>query len=115
MTIAINYIEIPVKDLPLTKDFFSRAFGWEFVDYGDSYSCFQKAGIDGGFFTSDKTVSTDNGSVLVVLYSAELEETQKIVEQQGGKIIQPIFTFPGGRRFHFSDPNKNEFAVWSDN
>jgi len=24
-----------------------------------------------------------------------------------------VFDFPGGKRFHFSDPTGNEFAVWS--
>lgn len=28
--------------------------------------------------------------------------------------VKSIFSFPGGRRFHFSDPNGNEYAVWSD-
>jgi predicted enzyme related to lactoylglutathione lyase len=35
------------------------------------------------------------------------------VEQAGGKIVQPIFEFPGGRRFHFSDPSGNVLGVWS--
>lgn len=29
-------------------------------------------------------------------------------------ITKPIFSFPGGRRFHFTEPSGNEFAVWSD-
>jgi predicted enzyme related to lactoylglutathione lyase len=74
----------------------------------------ENAGIDGGFFKSEHTVSTDKGSVLVVLYSAVLEETLEKVKEAGGKIIQDIFTFPGGGRFHFSDPNGNEYAVWSE-
>jgi predicted enzyme related to lactoylglutathione lyase len=60
------------------------------------------------------TASTDNGSVLVVLYSAERETTLSKVEASGGTIIKPIYSFPGGRRFHFTDPNGNEFAVWSE-
>ncbi len=110
----INYLEIPTKHIPSTKAFFSAAFGWEFVDYGTDYSCFSNAGIQGGFFTSDKTVSTLTGSVLVVLYSEHLENTLVRVVDSGGKVVRSIFPFPGGRRFHFSDPNGNEFAVWSD-
>ena len=74
----------------------------------------QKRAIDAGFFISDKTVSTDNGSALVVLFSETLEQTEKSITELGGKVIKPIFSFPGGRRFHFIDPNGNEFAVWSD-
>ena len=35
------------------------------------------------------------------------------IEKAVGKIVKDIFTFPGGRRFHFSDPSGNELAVWS--
>ena len=110
----INYIETPAKDLSATKKFFGDVFGWEFVDYGPDYCSFSNDGVDGGFFKSDLTASTTTGSVLVVLYSAELENTQAKVEASGCTIIKPIYSFPGGRRFHFTDPNGNEFAVWSE-
>lgn len=110
----INYIEFPSKDLEVTKSFFTAAFGWTFVDYGPEYTAFSDAGLDGGFFKSDLTASTENGSALVVLYSRRLEDTQARIEKAGGSIIKPVFSFPGGRRFHFCDPNGNEYAVWSD-
>jgi len=110
----INYIEIPAKNIAATKAFFTEVFGWSFVDYGPEYSSFAAQGVDGGFFKSELVVSTKNGSPLIVLYSDSLEATQDKIEKAGGKIIKPIFSFPGGRRFHFSDPNGNEFAVWSE-
>lgn len=110
----INYVEFPSKDLAATKRFFSEVFDWQFEDYGPEYMAIHNAGLDGGFFKSDQVVSTDKGSALVVIYSNELECTQAAVESAGGKVIKPIFSFPGGRRFHFSDPNGNEYAVWSD-
>ena len=110
----INYIELPAKDLIKTKKFFNKAFGWSFVDYGSEYMAFAGAGIDGGFYQSKLSCSTKTGSALVVLFSKTLEQTQIKIEEFGGKIIQPIFSFPGGRRFHFSDPNGNEYAVWSE-
>ena len=110
----INYIEIPAQNIAATKTFFSGVFGWSFVDYGPEYSSFAAQGVDGGFFKSELVVSTKNGSPLIVLYSDSLEATQDKIEQAGGKTIKPIFSFPGGRRFHFSDPNGNEFAVWSE-
>lgn len=110
----INYIEIPAKNIEATKAFFSEVFDWSFVDYGPDYCSFGGQGVDGGFFTSELVVSTNNGSPLIVLYSNSLEETQAKIEKSGGKTIKPIFSFPGGRRFHFSDPNGNEFAVWSE-
>ena len=110
----INYLEMPSRDLDTTKQFFSAAFGWSFIDYGPDYVAIENAGLDGGFFKSDKIAITENGSVLVVLYSSELENTVEKVKNAGGKIIQDIFSFPGGRRFHFTDPNGNEYAVWSE-
>lgn len=110
----INYLEIPSKDIRASKTFFSTVFGWTFIDYGPEYSSFTARGIDGGFFTSKETVSTKTGSPLIVLYSNELEATQTAVEHAGGSIIEPIFSFPGGRRFHFTDTTGNEYAVWSE-
>lgn len=110
----INYLELPSKNIAITQAFFSEVFDWRFEDYGPDYTAFSNAGIDGGFFASDQACSTANGSALVVFYSGRLEETQNKIEQAGGKIVQATFSFPGGRRFHFADPNGNEYAVWSD-
>ncbi len=110
----INYVEFPAKNIEAAKAFFKSAFGWDFVDYGPEYSAFSNEGLDGGFYKSDLSVSTENGSALVVFYSKALENTQSKIENAGGTIIKPIFPFPGGRRFHFGDPNGNEYAVWSD-
>lgn len=110
----INYVEFPAKDIDKTKAFFSKAFGWSFVDYGPEYTAFSNEGLDGGFFKSETSSSTKNGAALVVFYSKGLEQTQSKIENAGGTIIKPIFSFPGGRRFHFTDPNGNEYAAWSD-
>ncbi len=110
----INYVEFPAKNIEDTKDFFTKVFGWSFVDYGPDYTAFSNEGIDGGFFKSDLSASTRYGSALIVFYSNELEQTQGKIEGAGGSILKPIFSFPGGRRFHFADPNGNEYAVWSD-
>ncbi|MGJ8678853.1 VOC family protein [Paraglaciecola sp.] len=110
----INYIEIPVKAMASSKAFFREVFGWEFKDYGDDYAAINGAGIDGGLFVSENNVSVENGSVLVVLYSNNLEKSQEDILAAGGKIKVPTFDFPGGRRFHFTDRNDNEYAIWSE-
>ncbi|MCE9679503.1 VOC family protein [Shewanella sp. AS1] len=112
--LTINYLEIPVRDLAKTKAFFNRVFSWEFVDYGENYTCFIHAGITGGFYASEQSFNLTKGSPLIVIYSSELEFTLADIERAGGVITKAIFTFPGGRRFHFSDPNGNEYAVWSE-
>ena len=110
----INYVEFPAKDLESTKTFFSNVFSWSFVDYGTDYTAFSNEGLDGGFFRADLSSSAQNGSALIVFYSKDLEQTQKKIEEAGGRILQEIYSFPGGRRFHFAEPSGNEFAVWSD-
>jgi uncharacterized protein len=110
----INYVEFPASDMDGTKRFFSEAFGWTFVDYGPDYMAFFDAGLEGGFFRSEQRVSTEQGSALIVLYSENLEASKEKVERSGGTIVKPIFSFRGGRRFHFSDPSGNEYAIWSD-
>ena len=110
----INYIELPAKDLTATKVFFQSVFGWSFVDYGPEYTAFSDQGIDGGFFKSELASSSQNGAALVIFYSNQLEATLAKVEKTGGSIVRPIFSFPGGRRFHFTEPSGNEFAVWSE-
>jgi len=110
----INYVEFPSRDIAGTKQFFTAAFGWTFVDYGPDYIAFSNQGLDGGFFRSELAARSDNGSALVVLYSRSLEDTLRKVEAAGGKVIKPVFTFPGGRRFHFTEPGGNELAVWSE-
>jgi predicted enzyme related to lactoylglutathione lyase len=54
------------------------------------------------------------GGTLVVLYATNLAEIKSRISESGGQIVRDIFEFPGGRRFHFTDPNGNELAVWSD-
>ncbi|KZL26398.1 Glyoxalase-like domain protein [Pseudovibrio sp. Ad37] len=105
----INYIELPAADLEAVQTFYSNALGWTFEDYGPDYAAF-----NGGFFKADLSSSTASGAALVVLYAEDLEALQDTQVKNGAKICREIFTFPGGRRFHFLDPNNNELAVWSD-
>ena len=111
--LKIDYVEFPSTDIARTKAFFSEVFGWKFVDYGPNYVAISEAGLDGGFYLSDQSSRTDTGAALIVLYSDALEETRERVVSAGGRIVQDIFEFPGGRRFHFTEPSGSEFAVWT--
>lgn len=110
----INYVEFASADLPASKRFFTEAFGWSFEDYGPDYTAFSNEGLDGGFYKADLAASAAQGSALIIFYSEKLEETQQKVISAGGRITKEIFAFPGGRRFQFTEPAGNEFAVWSD-
>lgn len=109
----INYIEFPMTDNAGTKAFYSQAFGWVFADWGPDYISFAGAGVEGGFNGLDEAAVAPPG-VLVVLYATDLAATLAAVRAAGAKIVKPIYEFPGGRRFHFQDPNGTELAVWSE-
>ncbi|MFB2801695.1 VOC family protein [Shewanella seohaensis] len=111
---SINYLEIPTTDISRSKAFFNTVFGWRFEDYGPQYSCFIDAGITGGFYQAEVNFNLEKGCPLIVLYSKDLEQTQAAVKAAGGVISTAIFSFPGGRRFHFIEPAGNEYAVWSE-
>ena len=110
----LDYVEFPAVNIGATKAFFSTVFGWEFEDFSPEYTAFSNQGLNGGFFKSEQKSLTSNGSALLVFYSAFIEDTFAKVERSGGRIVKPIFDFPGGCRFHFTEPSGNEFAVWSD-
>ena len=110
----IDYVEFASADPKKTRDFFAETFAWSFEDYGDDYIAFSGAGLDGGIYRADLKSSADNGGALVVFYSQDIEATQSLVTTHGARIVKPIFSFPGGRRFHFTEPMGNELAVWSD-
>lgn len=110
----IDYVEFPARDMEATRQFFEKAFNWSFNLYGEEYMDFADQGVNGGFYSSIQAARADEGSALVIFYSEDLEATGEKIEDAGGKITKPIFSFPGGRRFHFTEPSGNEFAVWSD-
>jgi len=109
---AIDYIEFSVRDIAAAKRFYAAAFGWEFTDYGPTYSGIRGERHEMGGLQQTAEVST--GGPLVILYSGDLDATLDAVRAAGGAIVKKPFTFPGGRRFHFKDPSGNELAVWSD-
>lgn len=107
----IDYIEFPAVDIPKIKEFYSSVFGWKFEDYGPDYTSFVDGRIAGGF---SKDAPLPVKGILVVLYASDLAGTEAKVKAAGASVTKEIFSFPGGRRFHFKDPSGNELAVWSE-
>ncbi len=104
----IDYLEFSSPDLGATKDFFARAFGWRFNDYGPEYQELADAGISGGIAAGPLAPP------LVILKADDLEAALARVTGAGAEITRPIFAFPGGRRFQFREPGSTEMAVWSE-
>jgi uncharacterized protein len=107
----VDYIEFPATDIAKTKSFYGEVFGWKFTDYGPEYTSFEDGRLGGGFW---KEGQAKQGGPLVVIYAHDLASMEQAVRSAGGKISKEAFSFPGGRRFHFIDPNGNELAVWSE-
>ncbi|WP_426219733.1 VOC family protein [Pseudomonas sp. DWRC2-2] len=106
----IDNIEFNVSDIARSKAFYGGAFGWTFVDYGPTYTEFSDGRLTGGFTTGEPVRA---GGPLVILYADDLDATQQRLKALGAVITRETFSFPGGRRFHFSDPDGYELAVWN--
>lgn len=104
----IDYIEFSSPQISETKSFFSHVFGWEFNDYGPEYQEMSNAGISGGISAGA------SAPPLIILKTGDLEEALIKVSAAGAEITQPIFEFPGGRRFHFREPGGTEMAIWAE-
>jgi hypothetical protein len=107
----VDYLEIPVPDVAAARRFYGAAFGWTFYDYGPDYQSFHDGRLGGGFCTGPLAPA---GGALLVIYSRDLGAAEAAVVAAGGTIVRPTYAFPGGRRFHFTDPNGYEMAVWSE-
>lgn len=106
----IDYVELVVADIARARSFYAQAFGWTMTDYGPNYCAFADGRLEGGFTDIGTPMP---GGPLVILYADDLAAVQAAIEAAGGRIVKPVFDFPGGRRFHFTDPDGYELAVWS--
>jgi predicted enzyme related to lactoylglutathione lyase len=97
----IDNIEFAVSDIARARNFYGRVFGWTFTDYGPAYCEFTDGRLTGGFAKGEPKPG------------GPLEAAQRRLEDAGARIVKPTFSFPGGRRFHFLDPDGYELAVWS--
>ncbi|MFJ3460486.1 VOC family protein [Achromobacter spanius] len=106
----IDNIEFNVADIARSKRFYGEVFGWTFTDYGPTYTEFTDGGLTGGFTTGE---AVRPGGPLVILYGDDLTAIQQRITAAGGRISRDTFTFPGGSRFHFTDLDGYELAVWT--
>ena len=107
--LRIDNIEFNVHDIERSKAFYGTVFGWTFVDYGPTYTEFNDGRLAGGFTTGEPVKP---GGPLVILYADDLSGVQRKLVDAGATISRETFSFPGGRRFHFTDLDGYELAVW---
>jgi predicted enzyme related to lactoylglutathione lyase len=104
----LNYVELPVGDVGAARAFYEAAFGWSLTAFGPSYAATLTGDTDIGL-QGDAAEATK--APLPVIDVEDLEAVQAAVLAAGGRIVKPVFAFPGGRRFHFLDPAGNELAA----
>jgi hypothetical protein len=103
-----NFIELPTRDLAASQGFFEQVFGMKMTGFGPTYACTMTGDVDLGL-QADRNEATK--APLTVIEVNDLETTLAAVTAAGAAITKPIFSFPGGRRFHFLDPSGNELAA----
>lgn len=108
MPSRLAYCELPVADAKRAAAFYVAAFDWIFAEFGPSYAATTSGDTDMGL-QADPAEQT--AAALPVIEVDDLDRTAAAVEAAGGRITRPIFAFPGGRRFHFCDPDGHELAA----
>jgi predicted enzyme related to lactoylglutathione lyase len=104
----INFVELPARDLAAAKSFYTTVFGWELAAFGPTYACTITGKVDLGL---QGDMHEAPSAPLPVVLVEDIAAALTSVEQAGGSVTVPIFAFPGGRRFHFTDPNGLELAI----
>ena len=105
----LDFIELPGIDITATQTLYEQAFGWTMTEFAPTYAATMTGDTDVGI---QADADERPAAPLPVVQVKDLEAYLAAVEAAGGQIVKPIRTFPGGRRFHFTDPSGNELAVW---
>lgn len=105
----LDYVELPAGSVAGQVEFYGKAFGWEFTPYGPDYAAFEKEPCQLGLNGTGEHIGK---SVLPVIRVKEIVAARDAVLAAGGTIVIPIFDFPGGKRFHFTDPEGLELACY---
>ena len=111
----VAHFEFVADDPERARTFYQRVFGWKIekwkgpteywlVATGDS----AQPGIDGGF---SKRQSPEDG-VVNTIEVPDVEKYAKLVEKNGGTIVQPKHVVPGvGWLAYFKDPEGNMWGL----
>ncbi len=108
---TLAYVELAVPDSEASATFFEAAFGWTLTRFGPTYAGTMGQGTDLGL---QGDASEAPAAPLAGIRVEDLEAALVAVEGAGATITQPIFAYPGGRRFHFREPGGNELSVFAE-
>lgn len=107
----IAYVELPTANIGTLRTFYREHFGWQFLELGDDYAVFQNSGIDGGI---NPNANDRTQAPLVLIETDEVDALQERLRAAGTTITKSAFDYPGGRRFHFLDPDGNELGAFQN-
>ncbi|WP_426244439.1 VOC family protein [Nocardioides sp. LHG3406-4] len=110
---TISYVELNVRDLAAARAFYEQAFGWAFNDYGPDYAGIRAPSGEGEVGGLNAEREPSPGGPLVLLFSEDLDASVAAVEAAGGQVTEGPYDYPGGRRFHFTDPDGNGLGVYA--
>ena len=110
MQARLDYLELPAGSIDDSVRFYEAAFGWTLARFGPTYAATTTGDTDVGLQADSSEASK---APLAVIQVDDVDAAAAAVEAAGGDIIRTIYSFPGGRRFHFRDPSGNELAAWS--
>jgi uncharacterized protein len=107
----IDYFELPGAAGTASRDFFGKAFGWTFKEYGPSYTEIHGAAVIGGV---NADPDDKPSAPLIGIRTDDIVKAEQAVVAAGGVITRKTYDFPGGKRFYFREPSGSEMMVYME-
>ncbi|WP_336249003.1 VOC family protein [Stomatohabitans albus] len=109
--ITFTTVELYSSSAAQSAEFISKLSDYEQTFYGDDYVDIH---ANDGFTIAFNTTQNPRPP-LAIFQVKDLEAMRAKVIDIGGEITVEPFDFPGGRRFQFREPGRNELAFWVSN
>jgi len=110
----ICYIEMPAIDISASASFYKNAFGWNIRKRGDGATAFDDTtGQVSGAWVLNRKAMTEVGLLFYIMVD-NIETAVKVVEANGGKIVQPVGMDAPEMTARFSDPAGNVIGLYQD-
>jgi len=110
----ICYIECPLLHEKKNASFYKNAFGWNISKRGDGATAFDDTtGQVSGAWVLNRKAMTEVGLLFYIMVD-NIETAVKVVEANGGKIVQPVGMDAPEMTARFSDPAGNVIGLYQD-
>ena len=110
----VCYLEVPASNVAQSAAFYAKVFGWRMRTRGNGTQAFDDTtGAVSGSFVIGRPASTTPG-LLVYIMVDSVEETCRIVEANGGTIVQPLGADAPELTARFRDPGGNVLGLYQE-